>query len=63
MNGIHRTGVFDQHEEATINRYPHFKGVHSIGDMMYTDGLPIDLVMLAVPSRHYVDREGSHVHD
>ena len=46
MDAVHNNGVFDQYEEATINRYHHFKGVHSIRDMVYNDGLIINPVML-----------------
>ncbi len=45
MDAVHDTSIFDRHEQETINRYRHYKGVHSIGDMVCSDGLTIDLVM------------------
>jgi hypothetical protein len=45
MDAVHDTGIFDKHEQEIINRYPHYKGVHSIGDMVCSDGLTIDLVV------------------
>ncbi len=46
MVAVHDTGIFDQREKETLNLYRHFKGVHSIGDMVCSDGHTIDLTML-----------------
>ncbi len=46
MDAVHNTGIFDRHEQETLNRYWHYKGVHSIGNMVCSDGLTIDLIML-----------------
>jgi hypothetical protein len=46
MDAVHYTGIFDWQEQETLNRYRHFKGVHSIGDMVCSDGLTIDPTML-----------------
>ncbi len=46
MDAVHDTGIFDRHEQETLNRHQHYKGVHSIGDMVCSDGLTIDPIML-----------------
>jgi hypothetical protein len=46
MDAGHDTGIFDRHEQETIDRCWRYKGVHSIGDMVCSDGLTIDLIML-----------------
>jgi hypothetical protein len=40
------TGIFNRHGQETINRYWHYKEVHSMGDMVCSDGLTFDPVML-----------------
>jgi hypothetical protein len=39
MDAVHNTGIFDRREQETLNWYWHYKGVHSIGDMVCSDGL------------------------
>jgi hypothetical protein len=46
MDAVNNTGIFDEHEQETLNWYWHYKGVHSIGDMVCSDGLTIDPTML-----------------
>ncbi len=46
MDAFHNTGIFDRHEQETHNRYWHYKGVHSIGDMLCSDSLTFYLIML-----------------
>ncbi len=46
MDAVPNTGIFDRHEQETLNRYQYYKGVHSIGDMVCSDGLTIDPIML-----------------
>jgi hypothetical protein len=46
MDAVHDTGIFDLREQETLNWYRHFKGVHSIGDMVCSNGHTIDPTML-----------------
>jgi hypothetical protein len=46
MDAVHDTRIFDRREQETLNWYRHFKGVHSIGDMVCSHGHTIDLTML-----------------
>jgi hypothetical protein len=46
MNAVHDTRIFDWWEQETLNWYRHFKMVHSIGDMVCSDGQTIDPTML-----------------
>jgi hypothetical protein len=46
MDAVHNTGIFDRHEQETLNKYWHCKAVHSIGDMICSDGLKADPIML-----------------
>ncbi len=46
MDAIHDTGIFDRREQETLNWYRHFKGVHSIGDKVCSNGHTIDPTML-----------------
>ncbi len=46
MDAVHNTGIFDWWEQETLNRYRHFKGVHSIGDMVCSNGHTDDSTML-----------------
>jgi hypothetical protein len=46
MEEVHDTGIFKNNELLVINRYHHYKGVHCIGDMVYSDGMTIDPAML-----------------
>jgi hypothetical protein len=46
MDAVHDSGIFDKHEQETLNWYWHYEGVHSIGDMVCSDGLTIDPTML-----------------
>ncbi len=46
MDAVHKTGIFDKHEQETLNWYWHYKGVQSIGDMVCSDGLTLDMTML-----------------
>jgi hypothetical protein len=46
MDAVHDTKIFDRREQETINWYRHFKGVHSIGDMLCSNGHTIDPTML-----------------
>ncbi len=46
MNAVHDAGIFDRHEQEIINRYCCYKGVNSIGDIVCSDGVTIDPVML-----------------
>jgi hypothetical protein len=45
MEAVCETGIFTKQEIISINRTRHYKGVHSIGDMTYSDGLSMDLTM------------------
>jgi hypothetical protein len=47
MDAVKDNGIFDNHEQETINWYQHYNRVHSIGDMVCSDGLTIDPTMLA----------------
>ncbi len=51
MDAVHDTGIFDLQEQETLNQYRHFKGVHSIGDVVCSDGHTIDLTMLIQQDR------------
>ncbi len=51
MNAVHHTGIFDWREQETLNWYRHFKGVHSIGDMVCSDGHIINPTMLTQEAR------------
>ena len=46
MDAVHNTGIFDRSEQETLNWYWHYKGLHSIGDMVCSDGLTINPTML-----------------
>jgi hypothetical protein len=46
MNAVHSTRIFDWWEQETLNWYRHFKGVHSIRNMVCSDGHTIDPAML-----------------
>jgi hypothetical protein len=46
MDAVNNTGIFDKHEQETLNWYWHSKRVHIIGDMVCSDGLTIDPTML-----------------
>jgi hypothetical protein len=46
MDAVHHTGVFDRREQVTLNWYGHFKGVHSIRDMVCSNGHTINPTML-----------------
>ena len=47
MDTAHDTGIFNQREQETLNWYRHFKGVHSIGDRVCSNGChTIDPTML-----------------
>ena len=45
MDAVCETGIFTKHEIISINCSRHYKGVHSIGDMTYRDGLSMDPTM------------------
>jgi hypothetical protein len=46
MDAVHDTGIFDWREQETLNRYRHFKGAHSIGDVVCSNGHTINPTML-----------------
>ncbi len=46
MDAVHDTGIFDWQEQETLNWYRRFKGLHSIGDMVCSNGHTIDPNML-----------------
>jgi hypothetical protein len=46
MDAVQDTGIIDRHEQETLNRYWYYKRVHSIGDMVCSDCLTIDPIML-----------------
>jgi hypothetical protein len=46
MDAVHYTGTFDWQEQETLNWYRHFKRVHSIGDMVCSNGHTINPTML-----------------
>jgi hypothetical protein len=56
MDAVCETGIFTKQEIISINRSRHYKGVHSIGDMTYSDGLSMDPTM-------YTRRSGTSVRD
>ncbi len=45
MNAVNDTNIFDPREQETLNWYRHFKGVHSIKDMVCSDGHTVDPTM------------------
>jgi hypothetical protein len=51
MDAVHDTGIFDRREQDTLNWYRHFKGVHSIGDMVCSNGHTINLTMITQEAR------------
>ncbi len=46
MDAVHNTKIFDQREQETLNWYRHFKGFHSIGDVVCSNGQTINPAML-----------------
>jgi hypothetical protein len=46
MDAVHDTEIVDRREQETHSWYWHYKGVHSIGVMVCSDGLTIDPTML-----------------
>jgi hypothetical protein len=46
MDAVHNTGFFDLWEQETLILYRHFKGVHSIRDMVCSYGHTINPTML-----------------
>jgi hypothetical protein len=46
MDAVYKTGIFKRREQETLNRYRHFKAVHSIRDMVCSDGHTINPTML-----------------
>ncbi len=46
MDAVHNNGISDWREQETLNWYRQFKGVHSIRDMVCSDGHTIDPTML-----------------
>jgi hypothetical protein len=46
VDAVHDTGIFDRWEQETLNRYRHFKGVHSIGDTVCSNGHTIYSTMI-----------------
>jgi hypothetical protein len=46
IDAVHDTGIFNRREQETLNWYRHYKGVHSIGDMVCSNGHTINLTML-----------------
>jgi hypothetical protein len=46
IDAVHNTGILDRREQETLNRYRHFKGVHSIEDMVCSNGHTIDPTMI-----------------
>jgi hypothetical protein len=49
MDAVHDTRIFDWREQETLNRqYRYFKTVHSIGDMVCSDGHTINPTMLTL---------------
>jgi hypothetical protein len=51
MDAVHNTRIFDWREQETRNWYRHFKRVHSIGDMVCSDGQTINPTMLTQEAR------------
>jgi hypothetical protein len=45
MEAVCDTGIFTNQEIISINCTRHYTGVHSIGDMTYSDGLSMDPTM------------------
>jgi hypothetical protein len=45
MDAVCETSIFTKQEIISINCTRHYKGVHSIGDMTYSNGLSMDLTM------------------
>jgi hypothetical protein len=48
MDAVHDARIFDWREQETLNWYRYFKRVHSIGDMVCSNGHTIDLTMLTL---------------
>jgi hypothetical protein len=46
MDAVHDTAIFDWQEQGTLNWHRHLKRVHSIGDMVCSDGQTINPTML-----------------
>jgi hypothetical protein len=46
LDKVNDTDIFTKNEAVVINRYRHYKGVHCIGDMVYSDEQAIDPAML-----------------
>jgi hypothetical protein len=46
IDAVHDTEIFDWREQETLNWYRHYKRVHSIGDMLCSNGHTIDPTML-----------------
>jgi hypothetical protein len=46
MDAVHDTGIFDWREQETLDWYRYYKGVHSIGDMVCSNGHTINPTML-----------------
>ncbi len=46
MDAVHDTRIFDLQEQETLYCYRHFKEVHSIGDMVCSNGHTINPTML-----------------
>jgi hypothetical protein len=51
MDAVYDTGIIDWLEQETLNWYRHIKGVHSIGDMVCSDGHTINPTMLIQEAR------------
>jgi hypothetical protein len=45
MDAVHDTGIFDRQEQVTLNWHRYYKGGHSIGDMVFSDGHTINPTM------------------
>jgi hypothetical protein len=46
MDAVHDTGIFNRQKQVTLNWYRHYEGVHSIGNMVCSDGHTINPTML-----------------
>jgi hypothetical protein len=46
MDAVHDSRIFDRWEQETLNWYRHFKGVHSFGGTVCSNGHTIDPTML-----------------
>ena len=46
MDAVHNTVIFNWQEQETLNWYRHFKGVHSIREMVCSNGHTINPTML-----------------